>query len=67
MLPKSSMDDKRLVTTLCLASRNAPRASEKVITMGNASGIMLMPSAIEKYKKIYNSQSAAQEKMHNKN
>ncbi len=48
MPPKSSMADRRLTTTLCLARRRAPRDKQKVITRGSASGIAAVAKAMEK-------------------
>ncbi|KKU41935.1 MAG: hypothetical protein UX56_C0014G0017 [Candidatus Azambacteria bacterium GW2011_GWD2_46_48] len=50
MLPKSSMAERRLTTTLFFARRKAPRDKEKVVTTGSASGMTLTAKAIENIK-----------------
>ena len=48
ILPKSSIADSRLTTTLFFASLKAPRDRENVVTSGSASGITVTARAIEK-------------------
>ncbi len=48
ILPRSSIADNLLTTTLCFASRNAPLENENVVTTGKASGITLIARAIAK-------------------